>query len=357
MSSHASDLNRILLSPRATIQEAMMVMTSGEGTPLIMVVDEERRLLGVVADFDLRKALLNGQGLDSPLSGVMNTSPVCLPRTIDREGLEGFFRREARASVPLLDERDRVVGIAYLAEVLVKSRELPHWVVIMAGGKGRRLRPMTEKCPKSLVTINDKPLLEITIEQFVAAGLTNIIISVHHLADRISDRIGDGSRFGAKIDYLHEPEPLGTAGALGLLRDRPSHPLVVANGDLLTKVNYRALLEFHEAENPAATICVREHHVEVPFGVVELQGIVMDDLVEKPVIQVMVNAGIYVLDPGALDFIPQGRRMDMTELLNLIRGEDRSMVRCFPIHEYWLDIGTPQDLARAEREYAKEFGR
>lgn len=355
MTTKDSHLKQIMMEPGCTVRQAMAVMITPPGTPMILVVDPEQALLGVVVDFDIRTALLNGKTMDSPIGEVMNPDPMWLPISTDPEMLRRFFHRRPCNAVPLLDDRHRVRGLARLAEYLAEPKQLSNQVLIMAGGLGQRLRPLTEHRPKPMVEVGNKPILETILTRLTGEGFRDFLISVCYKADQIKEYFGDGSRWGSTISYLEEPKPLGTAGALSLIQGQVTDPLIVVNGDLLTKVNFRTLLSFHETCGHQATICVREHTVEVPYGVVEVKGTLMDDLVEKPVYRMLVNAGIYVLEPEVLNLVRPNQRMDMTELLNLLREAPDRPVGCFPVSEYWLDVGRPVDHQQAQNEYTEVF--
>ena len=219
----------------------------------------------------------------------------------------------------------------------------------MAGGTGTRLRPLTENSPKPLLTVGDKPLLEGIIENFVRQGFSKFFISVNYLAESIKDHFGDGAKWGAHIIYLDEDKPLGTAGALKLLPEKPTSPVIVMNGDLVTKIDFRDVLDFHSTQSSVATMCVREYDFQVPFGVVETQGAMIQSIDEKPVHKFFVNAGIYVIDPDALEIIPDDQKFDMTELFDqLVQGSQPAAA--FPVHEYWMDIGRLDDFHRANKD-------
>ncbi|MBI5240008.1 MAG: nucleotidyltransferase family protein [Elusimicrobia bacterium] len=348
-----TDYREALLPPTATMQQAMKVMTRGHA--MVLVVDSRRRLQGVVVDYDLRRAMLQGHGLRTPLSIVMNPRPVTLPHGMPRSELVRFFQVNKRASVPLIDDQGRVQGLAQMADHLGEACERANWVVFLVGGLGRRLHPLTEKRPKSLLPVGDKPILETTIEQCIATGFKRFIFAVRHHAGQIKAHFGDGRRFGATFHYLNERSHLGTAGPLSLIKFKISEPLIVMNGDLLTKIDFNALLDFHQEDRHLATVCVREYEFQVPYGVVRMKGHKLEGIVEKPVHRFFVNAGIYVLDPGVLGWLPRNVRCDMPDFLEKIRRRKLDRVGCFPIREYWIDIGRIQDYRKAQTEYAQFF--
>jgi NDP-sugar pyrophosphorylase family protein len=224
----------------------------------------------------------------------------------------------------------------------------------MAGGKGTRLAHLTQTCPKPMLKVGDKPLLETIIERFRAQGFSNFCISLNYLGDMISDHFGDGGPWDVKITYVREDEPRGTAGALSLLENRPVDPIIVLNGDILTRMDFGALLAFHREHEAAATVCLREYRFQVPYATVELDGPRIQRLLEKPVQSYLVNAGVYCLDPEVLGLVPREGRVDMPDLLNALMEQGRP-VGSFPIHEYWLDIGQMQDFHTAQTDYRRLF--
>lgn len=349
------DFRKLRLPPEATIHDAMEVMTRPPGPSIVLVTGKADKLLGIVVDSDLRKAMLKGRGLDTPLSRVMNPRPFTLPHTLSREALTQEFRRFARGNIPLVDRAGRVRGVANIADYLDVAQDKPNAVVLLVGGLGKRLRPLTEHRPKPLLPVGDKPILETIVDQFAEAGFREIFLAVHHHAEQIRRHFGDGKRFGVRIRYLHERRPLGTAGPLALLRRPLRAPLIVMNGDLLTKVRFQSLLDFHAEAGALATVCVREYDFQVPYGVIQLSGHHLEEIVEKPVHRFFVNAGIYVLDPRVLKWVPRGRRFDMPALLSRIRRERPSAIACFPIREYWIDIGRHDEYDKAQSDYAEHF--
>lgn len=347
---------RLILRPDAPLKDAMKAMTACE-VALVLIADSRRRLLGVLADIDLRRALLSGAGLSSPVKKAMNPRPIVLREGTPREGISELFRRTGHSNIPIVDAKGRLVELANVLDFAAIPKRYPNRVVLMAGGEGRRLLPLTEGTPKPMLKLGGKPILEHLVEQLAAAGFVHFVISVNYLAEQIRAHFGDGSRWGVEIEYLCERKPLGTVGALGLLKPAPKEPFLVMNGDVLTKVNFGALLDFHASKKGLVTVCVKRHEIQIPYGVVELAGHRMSRFREKPTHRFLVNAGIYVVDPHALPFLPKGRPCDMPEFLKAVRRKRRSGVSCFPVEEYWLDIGGLKEFERASGEFRKVFGR
>jgi NDP-sugar pyrophosphorylase family protein len=270
--------------------------------------------------------LLSNLSLDDVVSGVMNISPVTAKKGTSRQRLVEIMEKEGILSIPLLDDSGVVVGLETLHSAL-NAPEYPNPVFIMAGGFGTRLRPLTDHCPKPMLKIGDKPILEIVVRSFIKAGFTNFYISTHYMPEQIRNHFGDGSSLGAKITYVHEEEPLGTGGALGLLPDDLPEdlPLIMINGDVLTKVDFQRLLEFHTGNEADATICVREYDYQIPYGVINGEGNKIVSMVEKPVQRFFVNAGIYVVSPEIIRSVPENHRIDMPTLLEQHMQKDQNI--------------------------------
>lgn len=343
---------KVLAAPTISIREAIRILDSS-GLQIVLIVDEQRRLLGTVTDGDIRRGILKGVGFSEEIGLIMNSNPSTENIDTGDETILRTLRSKVLHHMPLVDENRVVVGLARL-DNLIQSAEKGNWVVLMAGGLGSRLRPLTEDCPKPMLLVGRKPLLETILESFIEHGFRRFYISVNYMAEVVKDYFGDGSAFGVEIRYLHETERLGTAGALSLLPERPTKPIFVMNGDLLTKVNFNQLLEFHGKHEALATMCVREYDHQVPYGVVDIEQHRMTGIKEKPLQRYFVNAGIYVLDPKALDMIQPYTFFDMPTLFSaLIQKKEETVV--FPIREYWLDVGQIADYERANGEYQAVF--
>lgn len=344
----------LFVSPEATVRECIQAVDSGQ-LGIALVVDDDRVLCGIVTDADLRKLVLNGFDLDAPINGHINQHPVTAPAGAPRDELLHLFQATSKAQIPLVDAAGRVVGIETMSHLLLgEARE--ETVVIMAGGLGTRLRPLTNGTPKPMLEIGGKPLLEVIITQLREHGFRRVLLSVNYRADCIETHFGDGGRFGVQIEYVREREQLGTAGALRLAREQllGGGPFVVMNGDLLTKVNFSALLDYHRLHQAVATMSVAEYPFTVPYGVVRTTDVRVARIEEKPTLRFQVNAGIYVLEPRALHVIPDEGRCDMTQLIESLI-ERQETVACFPIREYWLDIGQLPDYKKAALDYAELF--
>ena len=330
------------------MQEVLAVIDRG-AAQIALVTDEDQRLLGTITDGDFRRALLRGFSMTTCAEEVMHRGFRSLPATATEEEALTLMRREVIHQIPALDDAGRIVHLFRLEE-LIKPELRSNPVIIMAGGKGRRLGQLTSECPKPMLPVRGKPVLEIILEQCIDAGFRDFYFSVNHLKGQIQNHFEDGAFWHVNIQYLEEDKPLGTAGALSLLPTMPDHPLLVLNGDVLTRVDYKRLLQFQLEHESAATLCVREHTTQIPYGVVCMDDVTVQAMEEKPVLSHYVNAGIYLLDPGLLELVPSDQFFDMPQLIEEAIAQGHR-VSAFPIHEYWLDIGLPETLDRAHEEW------
>lgn len=346
---------RILVSPDSTIRDAL-VRIGETGLQIAAVVDADERLLGVVTDGDVRRAILGGRSLEEPVHEIMNTHPICLKAGASREEQISTFAEHQRIHrIPVVDEGGRIVGL-HLAEDLLPYSTANVPVVIMAGGLGTRLRPFTDTVLKPMVAVGEKPILEHTIRKLQAFGFRKIYISVNYLREVIKEHFGTGERLGVEITYLEEDERLGTAGALRLLPGGVGSPIIVMNGDILTHLNFRNLLDHFTSSATSATMCLRPYVHQIPYGVVSFDGEVLVGIDEKPQHVHFINAGIYVLDRSVLDLIPPAGFYDMPSLYQRVMDDPAKTVTVFPIHEFWIDIGNPADLETA-RQKVREIER
>lgn len=342
----------VIVSPETPLADAI-AKVDVSGLQVALVLAPDNRLLGILTDGNIRRAILAGKNLRVLVSEVMNPHPTAIPVSTPREEMLALMRKTTIHHLPLVDDGGRVVGLATLDE-LIGSAERPNWVVLMAGGLGTRLQPLTHECPKPLLAVGGKPILETILEGFVEQGFKRIFLSVNYKAEMIRNHFGVGDRWGVQVEYLHEGTRLGTAGALSLLPERPSAPIVVMNGDLLTRTNYDSLLQFHSAQGAIATMAVREYDFQVPYGVVRLNGAHIEDIEEKPVQRFFVNAGIYVLAPEALEHLPAATFFDMPTLFSQVIAAGK-IAAAYPLREYWLDIGRLEEFERAQREWTTDM--
>lgn len=336
-----------LIKADCSVKDALAVIDK-EALRGAIVVDSDNKLLGLVSDGDIRRGLLSGIPLDECVAKVMNSNPTVATQGTTRQQLIELMESKGILSVPIVDG-GIVIGLHTLHDSL-SSPKIDNPVFLMAGGFGTRLRPLTNNCPKPLLKVGDKPILEITLLNFIKSGFVNFYISTHYMPEMIEEHFGDGSKWGVNITYVYEDSPLGTAGALGLLPDDlPESPLIMINGDILTNINFQKLLSFHVDESADATMCVREYEYQIPYGVIQGENGLVSSMVEKPMQLFHVNAGIYVINPSVTKQVKAGTVIDMPSLLEVNISEQRK-VMMFPIHEYWLDIGRMEDYQRAQAD-------
>jgi dTDP-glucose pyrophosphorylase len=342
-------LDKIVIGEQATLLEAMSAIDKG-AVNLALVVDANRRLIATVTDGDARRGILRGVSLNSPVAEVMRRNPSVVGEHESRIAALKLMRERKISQVPVVDAEGRIVGIELIGE-MIEPLSNDTWVVLMAGGLGVRLRPLTDSVPKPMLPVGGRPLLESIIRNLSAQGFRKFFISVNYKRDIIQSYFRNGQDFDVEIDYLVENERLGTAGALALLPVRPTKRFIVMNADLMTLVQFKHLLQFHDEHFADTTVCVREHVTQVPYGVVKFDGVTLTKIDEKPKYTQMVSAGIYVLTPKALQYISAGEPRDMTDVCeDMIAAGHKVCV--FPIRESWIDIGRIDDLLKAEKEFA-----
>jgi len=347
-----SSWKKSLIRASASIKEALEAIENGS-MQIAMVVDEERHLLGTVTDGDVRRGILRGVSLDESVQQVMNSLPTVARSYEDPQTVLGIMKLKQLHQIPIVDENGRVIAVNVLDDMLTPQVR-PNWILLMAGGLGSRLAPLTDNCPKPLLKVGGKPLLETILENFIDQGFRRFYLSVNYMAEMIMDHFGNGSQWGVEIRYLHEQRRMGTAGALTLLPEPPQDPIIIMNGDLLTKVNFRQLLEQHVEQKAHATMCIREYNFQVPYGVVRIDRQRLVGIDEKPQQKFFVSAGIYVLNSEIIAELPPDTPLNMPSLFeSLIERSYRASV--FPIREYWLDIGQMDDFKRANGEYTEIF--
>ena len=345
-------VNDIKLSVNSTIKDALQTINNG-GLQVAIVVDENDALVGTVTDGDIRRGLLNGLDLNSSVSLVVHKSPSVASVGDTKESILKIALAKKLHKIPWVDELGKLVGIEDIEDI-IRPVSKTNRVVLMVGGLGTRLRPLTQDTPKPMLKVGNKPILQTIVEKFAEYGFVNITMCVNFNASIIRDYFGDGKEFGVNIDYVLEQKRMGTAGALSLLKERPSEPFFVMNGDLLTNVNFEHILNYHTRNKATATMCVREYDYEVPYGVVKMNDNKIIEIAEKPVQKFFVSAGIYMLSPEILDIIPQDEFYDMPTLFEKAIAQDKNVIS-FPIHEYWIDIGRLEEYQKANEEYAKVF--
>lgn len=338
----------------ASIMDAVKVIDDS-GLQIALIVDNNDKLQGILTDGDIRRAVINGSDFSAEIESVMTANPFVATIGQSEEEIKEMMRVRHIHQVPVVDDEGRVQRIISFADVLGKKK-FDNIVLLMAGGVGSRLLPLTEKYPKPLLKVGSKPILEIILESFIERGFYRFYISVNYKSEMIEEYFKDGAAWGVEINYIREEKKLGTAGSLGLLPEWPEKPVIVMNGDILTKIDYGALVNYHESESADATMAVREYKARIPYGVIDTKNNEIVGITEKPIEKYMVNAGIYVLNPDVFKDIKGENYLDMPRLYEqLIKAGKKSVV--FPIREYWLDIGRMDDFEQAQIDYDTQWRR
>lgn len=347
------DLNLVCVAPEARIREAISRIDAG-GQRIVLVVDQDCRLVGTVTDGDVRRAILANLDLEQPVRALLSrkagtrfATPITAPQGLEHAVYLNLLKQHSILHLPLVDARQRVVGLVTM-DTLVPNQGLALQAVVMAGGKGTRLHPLTEHTPKPMLRVGDKPILEIIIGQLREAGIRQVTVTTHHQGEKISAHFGDGRDFGVALSYVEEERQLGTIGGLSLMA-APTETTLVINGDILTEVDFRAMLAYHREHGAELTVAVRQYDVKVPYGIIDCEGSHVRGVNEKPTFGFFVNAGIYLLEPSVYPSIPTQQRFDMTDLIGQLVAERRVVVS-FPIREYWLDIGEHTEFEQAHQD-------
>lgn len=341
------DIAQCSVRAEATLRDALLALDAS-GLEIALAVDQEGRLIGTLTDGDIRRALLGGHTLDDALGRFINRGFDAVEEGTSRASVLDIMQAKRVKAIPVIDAEGRLRGLHTLHDILGRT-ERPNCAMIMVGGRGERLRPLTDTIPKPMLRVAGRPILERIVLHLVGFGIRRIFLSVNYKAEVIEIHFGDGSAFGCNIEYLKEAVPLGTGGALSLLPAVPSDPLLVLNGDLLTQLDVGQMLAFHGSAGHKVTVGVHEYRHTVPFGVVELQGERIVAVREKPTQSWQVNAGIYILEPDLLARIPKDTYFPLPALVEecLDRGE---AVGAFRVEEDWIDVGRHQELRRARGE-------
>lgn len=342
------NIDNITLNENSKISDALRIIDSG-AMKIALVVDNTGKLLGTLTDGDIRRGLLQGLTLDDGIKPVIFKTPTTAHINETRENILQKALDKKLLQIPIVDDHQLLVGLEVLDD-LIRVEGYENKVVLMVGGLGTRLSPLTDTIPKPLLRVGDKPILETIIKNFVTHGFKNIILSVNYKANMIEEYFGDGSELGASIEYIHEENQMGTAGALSLMREKLTEPFFVMNGDLLTNINFDHMYDYHRLHNADATMAVRKYDFQVPYGVVNVSGHSVTSIEEKPIHEFFVSGGIYILDHSVLKYIPDGVFFDMPTLFEKMIDNDNEVVS-FPIREYWLDIGRIEEYDKANKEY------
>tara|TARA_B100000886_G_scaffold334084_1_gene289092 strand:- start:11202 stop:12245 length:1044 start_codon:yes stop_codon:yes gene_type:complete len=341
----------ICIQSNKTLFDALKNLENG-ACQIVLVIDSDLKLLGTISDGDIRRHLITGKTLTTKVNVVMNTKFISVKKGEKKQKILQIMKEKSINQIPVIDESGKILEIVLLKELIEVKDYLDNPVLIMAGGLGSRLMPFTKNCPKPMLKVGSKPILEILLEQLIENGFTNFYFSVNYLKEQIIEYFEDGSKWSVDIQYLIEENPLGTAGALSLLPEEIKKPFIVINGDILTKFNMKQLIEFHNKNKSHLTICAREYEIKVPFGVIETNGIELKQIIEKPVYKNYINAGVYTFSHEILKSLQKNQPIDMPELIEKLQSNNKKIVVC-PIHEYWIDIGRHETLNKAYKSWVK----
>lgn len=350
-----SRLEKLVVSCDSTISDVLSSIDKS-AIGLALLVDSEGRLLNTITDGDIRRAILAGKNVDACVTSLFekddsghSPNPVTAPVGINREDAKALLRSHRIRHLPLVDQANVPRNILTLDEILMKE-DLPVQAVVMAGGYGTRLRPLTNDTPKPMLNLGDKPMLERIVRQLADVGIQDLKITTHFLPEKIREHFTDGTDFGVSIEYVDEDNPLGTAGSLGLI-DKPEQPLLVLNGDILTDVNFHSMYDFHQLHEADLTVGCRQYKFDVPFGVLKCDGARVLEVQEKPSYPFLVNAGIYLINPDVHDLVTKNEYLDMPDLITSVIEQGKKVVS-FPILEYWSDVGQHTTYEQANMDIA-----
>jgi len=347
------DLDKYIIQPQHSIKDAMKIIDENKsGT--VFVIDSDKRLMGSLTDGDIRRGFLSGENVDSSVAKVMFKNATFVKENFLLEEVKKLLREKQIKVIPVTDDNHRLVSVITNPPVRLNNQQIDNYVILMVGGEGKRLLPLTNDVPKPLLEVGGKPILQIIMERLAANGFKNVILCTMHKAEAIERFCGNGEQFGLSISYFKEEEKLGTIGAVKYLESKLTEPFLVMNGDLLTLVNYKGVLEYHIQNLGDLTVCSKEFSYNIPYGVLEVSGMEIRAVSEKPSYSYRVSAGIYAVNPTILDYIPKGQYFDITDLMSKVLNNKKRLIT-FPIGEYWLDIGLPNDYKQANLDFLDHF--
>lgn len=340
-----SKWRQTVLTTQATIQDVLKNLHNS-GLRISLIVNKKKEFQGTISDGDIRRALINGVKQDASIKKIINRNALIVGPQIKREDILDLMLKNKIQQIPVIYKNKKIIGL-YLWDEVSENKKIPNTMVIMAGGKGSRLGKYTKFCPKALLPVNGKPMLEQIIERAKLQGFEKFLISINYLGNMIKDYFSDGKKWNVKIDYIKEHQPLGTAGGLRLISPRPKLPIVVSNCDIITDLNYEKLLDFHCQHNAKATMVVQNYEWKNPYGVVQTKGIDIIDFEEKPVVRSYINAGVYIIDPSAIQVIKKNEKLDMPNIFERVKEKNLKTI-IYPLYEPWLDIGKPEDYFKVK---------
>ena len=346
------NIDDILVKESTSILQVLEIIDRSS-KQLAIVVDEKKKLLGTISDGDVRRALLNNASLNDSVKNIYFKTPTVASSNDSKEDIINLCKIKKLHQIPIVDNKGNLLGLETLSELITREKK-SNKIILMVGGLGTRLRPLTENTPKPMLKVGNKPILQTIVEKFAQYGYTDITMCVNYKSDVIQEYFGNGIAFGVTIEYILEEQRMGTAGALSLLKNKPNEPFFVMNGDLLTNVNFEYLHNFHILNNSIATMCVREYDFQVPYGVVKVDDNKILSIDEKPIYNFFISAGIYMLSPESLEYIPKNQFYDMPTLFEKLISENQNIIS-FPLQEYWLDIGRIEEYKKANEEYEEVF--
>jgi len=335
-----------VLPANASVKEVIQKLQD-TSLKIVLILDLKNKFLGTITDGDVRRGLLSGIDIDSKIENLIHKNPFVVPPNVKKDTVLNLMQMNKIQQIPILDHQGDLIGL-HVWDDLVVPDDNSNLFIIMAGGRGVRLKPFTDNCPKPMLRVHGKPILEHIIDKAKSSGYKNFLISINYLGDLIEKYFGDGSQFGVSIKYIRETKYLGTAGSLGLIKLQIENDIIVINGDSITDIDFSQMLDFHKEHKAAATMAVRTHEWQNPYGVIKTQGVEIKEIIEKPVYRSLVNAGCYVLHPSVLKMLEKNAYCDMTTLIDKIVQTGGNSV-AFPIHESWIDIGTSEDLVGVNR--------
>jgi NDP-sugar pyrophosphorylase family protein len=342
---HYSKWDETILTTEANIEDVLKNLNKS-GSRITLIINKKKEFKGTISDGDIRRALINGANQKTSIKKIINNNSLIVSPEIKHETVLELMIKNKIQQIPVINKNKKIVGL-YLWDEVVAHKKIPNTLVIMAGGKGTRLGKYTKNCPKPLLPVNGKPMLEVIIERAKAQGFENFLISINYLGHMIKDYFSNGKKWNVKIDYIKEDQPLGTCGALKLISPKPNLSFVVSNCDIMTDFHYGELLDFHRNHNAEATMAVQNYEWENPYGVVQTKGVDIIKFEEKPIIRSHINAGVYVLEPSAIDVIKKNEKLDMPNIFERLKKKNlRTIV--YPVHEPWLDIGIPEDYYKVK---------
>jgi dTDP-glucose pyrophosphorylase/predicted transcriptional regulator len=345
----------LFASPDTPLEEVLRVMTRG-GQKIVLIIDDQKRLCGIVTDYDIRVTILEHNPMDTPAKMFMNKNPMTVTASSSEKEIFASMQKSGHKVVPIVDENGRFISLHYIEEFarFVEPQKNRSTAVIMAGGLGERLRPMTNDTPKPMLHVGGRPILFTLLDQLLVEEFESIYVSVNYKSDIVVKAVSDIPRYKSRVQFIYEKKRMGTAGSLSLLPERPPGAFVVINGDLLTSVSLPEMVSFHMLDENLITVALKKEDYNIPYGVADLEGTRIIGMKEKPAYSFFINTGAYVLEPSVIDMLPPGEPCDMTDLIDRALADDLR-VGSFPVHEYWLDIGTPAQLEKAQEDYSDLF--